>query len=847
MPPHEFRYACKYWGVHLSQGRVGDAKLVTSLSEFAFRCMMWWLEALALLRETEAAYTTLQKAKAWLVSTSHRLALQLPLTCPQVKTPETARLVSILDDGCYLVQTARFAIRSGHQHMYRSIIPFIPRRTVLSEVYRSQADQDVAVIRGFDDHWSRCIMTFPGNRSTQPIAYSPTGNYLSAGSADGVVRIWDASTAQLIHTLDHGELKGFTGFVKDTNAVNCVCFSSNEMSIVASSNNQKIRLWDLTDGHLVQRLEHGREGIIQSVAVVAFSSDDAHVVFAASDYVHMWDATNYQHASAFRFRDNLRMTLSMVISGDWLAVCSLAGLQVTDLRTRAVITSASSLPCVDDDEPRPLTLMEELTGRRSTNAAIERVACSPNHNLVIFGCSGANKVCLRNKGSLANDTMFEVRRVAAVAISADGTKFATASRERRERASIIQIWARDQESPILSLPSNGVKSLIFSPDGTRIATSAAPHGLVRVWDITPDHDIILPPSHTIVNWNEVTVTSPGTDVEEAQTPPVTQTTPCHTSVVRYIEFSPDGSRIVSSGDDLTIRFWDTATGELMLTLPQTSQIACLVFSPDGSVLAAGVTGGVLLLDPKTGQCKRKLLIEPDKEQSRRAVTCVAFSQDGEYLLIAPQGPDVQLWPMSRETPGLVLRAGESPVYRLALSPGLFRVAVATQDRGLKIITWTPDLATGEATCRISAKLPDLPEWIIEDMKFMDDDIFIIFTHEGMIALNAETGDRITDDLICQDPSIRVSFDPFCYWLSGPVLEIVPSSPFAVHIPLLILPPSHTPGKHIFADIHPMAAHGDYIAIGCESGQVVIIKVNLELFWPGSDVNYGRRTCKTIKG
>ena len=66
----------------------------------------------------------------------------------------------------------------------------------------------------------------------------------------------------------------------------------------------------------------------------------------------------------------------------------------------------------------------------------------------------------------------------------------------------------------------------------------------------------------------------------------------HTDDVLGLAFSPDGLALASTGRDKSVRVWEPATGQPLLTLPgHEADVHAAAFSPDGTLLATGSHDG----------------------------------------------------------------------------------------------------------------------------------------------------------------------------------------------------------------------------------------------------------------
>jgi hypothetical protein len=110
--------------------------------------------------------------------------------------------------------------------------------------------------------------------------------------------------------------------------------------------------------------------------------------------------------------------------------------------------------------------------------------------------------------------------------------------------------------------------------------------------------------------------------------------------IHSLAFAPDGKTLASTGEDHTIRLWDTATGQERAKLAAGGpMIEFLAFSPDGKWLASrGGNNIVSLRDGPTG----KLVAPLDQ---RDIISTVAFSPDSKTLAVAAGGT-VKFWDMA---------------------------------------------------------------------------------------------------------------------------------------------------------------------------------------------------------
>lgn len=232
--------------------------------------------------------------------------------------------------------------------------------------------------------------------------------------------------------------------------------------------------------------------------------------------------------------------------------------------------------------------------------------------------------------------------VNSVVFSPDGTTLASASDDRT-----IRLWdARtcQPKGPPLEGHTERVTAVVFSPDGAALA-SASDDKTIRLWDASTG---------------------------EPQGPPLEG----HAGGVNSVVISPDGTTLASGSEDKAIRLWDAGTGQ-PLGLPlegHTGGVTTVAFSPDGATLVSGGRDGTIRRwDARTGRPKG-----PPLEGHTDVVPCVGMTVDGRCVVSGGERT-LRVWDLeSGRREGTFSTQGR--INHFVLAPGGHTVVVCERDR-----------------------------------------------------------------------------------------------------------------------------------------------------------------------
>jgi len=194
----------------------------------------------------------------------------------------------------------------------------------------------------------------------------------------------------------------------------------------------------------------------------------------------------------------------------------------------------------------------------------------------------------------------------------------------------------------------------FSPNGKMVATSS-PGATVHFWDAATGRPLGKPLQHPDdVFWlvfdragqrlatasKDKTARIWSVQTGQMLTPPLVHADPLHYR--DSITFSPDGSRLATAAGS-SAQVWDTASGRAVTTpLRHGGLVRAVQFSPDGrKLLSASDDGTARLWDPETGHP----VSEPMRHGAR--VTNAEFSPDGSRVVTFSSDKAVRIWEVTQ--------------------------------------------------------------------------------------------------------------------------------------------------------------------------------------------------------
>ena len=360
----------------------------------------------------------------------------------------------------------------------------------------------------------------------QSVGFSPDGGRVASAGGDGAMNVCDAATGRLLYAL-HGHSGG----------VAQIAFSPDGETLASAGEDRTAKLWDATAGSqeaasLPSFLPSSLPSLSPSLTVCFDFSPDGRRLAAGMTHgrVSVWDLathTGVQLPHPGRVR-------SVAFSPDANELVSV-GEDGKGMRWALDGERGVPLP----DAPGGETV---AVAYRSAGAVL---VVRRDKGLALWLNEGGRETRLAELGPVAPDA--PEGAVAVTAFSGDRGRLAVATAGR------VAVHDTHTGKRMDSLPAEGVTALALDRQGEVLAVGSSDGVLIR---------------HLTGDRVEVRCRD-------------------HAGAIHGLAFTPDGRRLASSAQDMTVRLWDTQTGEGVLTLQRgLHNRSPLAFSRDGVLLAS---------------------------------------------------------------------------------------------------------------------------------------------------------------------------------------------------------------------------------------------------------------------
>ncbi len=205
----------------------------------------------------------------------------------------------------------------------------------------------------------------------------------------------------------------------------------------------------------------------------------------------------------------------------------------------------------------------------------------------------------------------------------------------------------------------------------------------------------------------------------------------HPWLVSFVAFSPDGELLAAGLSDGTVRVWELLRErEIAVLKGHTDRVTGVAFSPDGRLLASGSWDQtVRVWDIASGQEVQTMVGHMDK------IGPVTFSPDGRLLASASEDGTIRLWDVATGDEVHILRGHTRGVYTVAFNPDGSLLASGSEDTTVRL--WDVDTGQELLVLRGHTKL-------VRDVAFSpDNQVLVSGASDGTIRLwDVVTGGEI---------------------------------------------------------------------------------------------------------
>jgi len=455
------------------------------------------------------------------------------------------------------------------------------------------------------------------------VKYSNNGKFILSGSADKLVKLWDARTG-----LELRSLKGHKG------AVYCVDISSNDAMAASGSQDGTIIIWDIMLGKAIKTLA----GHQSNVEAICFSPDNKYVISGSQDNtIKIWDIlTGKEIQTLKKHTDRVR---SLAFSSDGKYFCS---------------GSWDNTICLWDFQKK------QIVGVFSEHVMLSHVAFSPD-NKQIISCSdlGVIKIWdILSKNEVA--AIDCAQPVSAAFFTSDCKKIIASCWD-----GTIKVLNANSQELVSEIHVDGlISSLSLSPDEKYIVAGFA-EARLEIFDFRDGKKIQTISGHSqlatsVCYANSAKYLAGGFGYNSGyysiklwnlKSYPKLKTFGGHSNSIFTLSFSHDEAKLLSGSWDESVRIWDVDNIIEVWKYedPCINGVSCYavreaVFANDESNI---ITGGLKGIPQNINIATRELTTFTGGVKND--ITAICVSPDGKHLVTGSIDNLIKLWNVEKKS------------------------------------------------------------------------------------------------------------------------------------------------------------------------------------------------------
>lgn len=564
--------------------------------------------------------------------------------------------------------------------------------------------------------WMNPGEEFP--RITHPVQFSAVssdGRYTASHTCDryepstacgeSSIYVWEVETGRKISQM------------VQAGGITWLEFSPAGDYLVAASYDNGAQLWETFTGREVFRKIHG-----WYVPSARFTSDGRYVVSGGGSTVSVWQVPLGRELARIVHEWGINV---LDVSPDGRYIASGGGFvarvwKIDDRRQVAQRTHTKEVSCMASSpdgryiasgaEDGIARVWEAETGRQVSrirhDAGVISIAFSPEGNYV---ASGSRDGAVHIWDARTSEEVALLRHesdVTSVGFSHDSRYALTVSGDS------VHVWDVRTGNQISHMThADGASAAAFSPDGRLVISGGC--------------DLIIEGGACFAGSARVWEAETGRELSRIR----------HAYLVQAVGFSPDGTYVLSGGDQIA-RVWEASTGQEVAQMTHESGANIALFSPDGkSVVSAG--GDIVYLwDAQTGR-------EIHALGHQDFVYSAAFSSNGKYLITLEINQNtIHVWDVMAGEEILNLNP-DYGVFSVMFTADDHYLVLRGRDQAVHVMKYRPEDLIADACMRVTRNLTR-EEW----------DQFI--------------GEALPPQAICPNLPIEPELNPYYIILPTPV-------------------------------------------------------------------------------